>query len=130
MENYKTTDIEPAELTTYARWVKDKGGRLVAINGYINDNNENIVAYTFEYEDLRETAFIRNVNEIPTLTNDYKGAAQWFEEEIEEVMKVKFIGLEKSGRLFLPEEFKEGEGQILVMPLDELKKLKDKKGGN
>ena len=36
------------------------------------------------------------------------------------------MGLNRSGRLFLPEEFKDGEGQILVMPLKELKKLKEK----
>ncbi|MFY9277131.1 MAG: NADH-quinone oxidoreductase subunit C, partial [Clostridium sp.] len=57
-------------------------------------------------------------------TSIYIGAA-WFEEEIEEVMPVKFIGLKRSGRLFLPDEFKNGEGKILVLPLNELKKLKD-----
>ena len=62
---------------------------------------------------------------ISTVTNIYKGA-QWFEEEIQEMMPLKFEGLIFSGRLFLPEEFKEGEGQILIMPLNELKKLKDK----
>ena len=41
-------------------------------------------------------------------------------------MPVKFVGLNAGNRLFLPEEFKEGNGQILVLPLDELKKLKDK----
>ena len=40
------------------------------------------------------------------------------------MMPLKFEGLIFSGRLFLPEEFKEGEGQILIMPLNELKKLK------
>ena len=34
------------------------------------------------------------------------------------------LGLVK-GRLFLPDEFKNGEGKILVLPLNELKKLKD-----
>ena len=42
------------------------------------------------------------------------------------MMNMKFDGLNRSGRLFLPEEFKDGEGQILVMPLSELKKYKDK----
>ena len=41
------------------------------------------------------------------------------------MMPLKFEGLIFTGRLFLPEEFKEGEGQILIMPLNELKKLKD-----
>ena len=42
------------------------------------------------------------------------------------MMHMSFNGLNRSGRLFLPEEFTDGEGQILVMPLDELKKYKDK----
>ena len=40
-------------------------------------------------------------------------------------MPVKFEGLVFSGRLFLPDELKSGEGKILVLPLNELKKLKD-----
>ena len=102
-----------------------RDGRLVCINGYINDEGENIVVYTVEYDDVREILRLENVNELPTATGVYKGAA-WFEEEIEEVMPLKFIGLERIGRLFLPEEFKDGEGKILVLPLEELKKFKDK----
>ena len=103
----------------------DKEGRLVAINGYIDKEGANVVVYTFEYENVREICCIKGQSEIPTLTNIYKGA-QWFEEEIQEVMPIKFIGLEAGSRLFLPEEFSEGNGQILVLPLDELKKLKEK----
>ena len=82
------------------------GGRLVCIN------------------EIREILKLEDQSEIPTATSIYIGAA-WFEEEIEEVMPVKFIGLKRSGRLFLPDEFKSGEGKILVLPLNELKKLKD-----
>lgn len=129
MENYRTENVNVSDLIAYAKEVKDKGGRLVAINGYINDENKNVVAYTFEYENIRETKFVKDESEIPTLTGIYKGGTQWFEEEVEEMMPLKFIGLEKSGRLFLPEEFENGEGQILVMPLEELKKYKEVKGG-
>ena len=83
-----------------------RDGRLVCINGYINDEGENIVVYTVEYDDVREILRLENVNELPTASGVYKGAA-WFEEEIEEVMPLKFIGLERIGRLFLPEEFKD-----------------------
>ena len=94
-------------------------------NGYVNKEKTNIVVYTLEYDDVRGQYRIIGEDRIPTLTNIYKGA-QWFEEEIQEMMPVKFDGLEFSGRLFLPEEFKNGEGQILIMTLEELKKLKDK----
>lgn len=100
------------------------GGRLVCINGYINEQGQMIVVYTIEYDEIREILKLEDQSEIPTATSIYIGAA-WFEEEIEEVMPVKFTGLKRKGRLFLPDEFKNGEGKILILPLDELKKLKD-----
>lgn len=100
------------------------GGRLVCINGYINEEEQMVVIYTIEHDEVREILKLENQREIPTSTSIYIGAA-WFEEEIEEMMPVKFIGLKRSGRLFLPDEFKNGEGKILVLPLNELKKLKD-----
>lgn len=99
-------------------------GRLVCINGYIGEEGQMVVVYTVEHDEVREILKLADQREIPTATSIYKGAA-WFEEEIEEVMPVKFIGLKRSERLFLPAEFKNGEGKILVLPLNELKKLKD-----
>ena len=100
------------------------GGRLVCINGYINEQGQMIVVYTIEHDEIREILKLEDQSEIPTATSIYIGAA-WFEEEIEEVMPVKFTGLKRKVRLFLPDEFKNGEGKILILPLDELKKLKD-----
>ena len=99
-------------------------GRLVCINGYINEEGQMMGIYTIEHDEVREILKLEDQREIPTATSIYIGAA-WFEEEIEEMMPVKFIGLKRSGRLFLPDEFKSGEGKILVLPLNELKKLKD-----
>lgn len=125
MSNSIKEEISKEILISKVQKVRDKGGRLVAINGYINKDKNNVVVYTVEYDNVRNHYHIIGENIIPTLTTIYKGA-QWFEEEIQEVMPVKFDGLESSERLFLPEEFKDGEGQILIMSLDELKKLKDK----
>ena len=107
-----------------SREVREKEGSLVAINGYVNKEKSNIIVYTLEYDEFRKHYHIEGENILPTITNIYKGA-QWFEEEIQEVMPVKFEGRVFSGRLFLPDEFKEGQGQILIMPLNELKKLKN-----
>lgn len=125
MGNNIINEISKENILTIVKNIRDKGGRLVAINGYVNKEKTNIVVYTLEYDDVRGQYRIIGEDRIPTLTNIYKGA-QWFEEEIQEMMPVKFDGLEFSGRLFLPEEFKNGEGQILIMTLEELKKLKDK----
>ena len=118
-------EIQKTEIISKVQEARNNGGRLVAINGYVDKDKNNVVVYTLEYHDVRKHYHVKGENKLPTITTIYKGA-QWFEEEIQEVMPLKFDGLVFSGRLFLPEEFKEGEGQILIMPLDELKKLKDK----
>ena len=124
MKKIITEKISKDEIVKKVREVREKEGRLVAINGYVNKEKSNIIVYTLEYDEFRKHYHIEGENILPTITNIYKGA-QWFEEEIQEVMPVKFEGLVFSGRLFLPDEFKEGQGQILIMPLNELKKLKN-----
>ncbi len=125
MENIFTEEITKEKILEKVKEVWDKQGRLVAINGYVNSEGNNVVVYTLEYDNIRMHYQVKNESVLPTSTVIYKGA-QWFEEEIQEVMPLTFDGLKASGRLFLPEEFKDGAGQILVMPLDELKKLQNK----
>ena len=124
MGSITVEEIQKKDIVSKVQDVKDKGGRLVAINGYVDAEKNNVVVYTLEYDEVRRHYHVKGENILPTVTNVYKGA-QWFEEEIQEMMPLKFEGLIFTGRLFLPEEFKEGEGQILIMPLNELKKLKD-----
>ena len=125
MNKITIEEINKEEIISKVKDVREKQGRLVAINGYVDNEKNNVVVYTLEYDDFRKHYKVKGESILPTVTNIYKGA-QWFEEEIQEMMPLKFEGLIFSGRLFLPEEFKEGEGQILIMPLNELKKLKDK----
>lgn len=124
MGNISVVEIQKKEILSKVQEVRDKGGRLVAINGYVDNEKNNVVVYTLEYDDFRKHYKVSRESILPTVTNIYRGA-QWFEEEIQEMMPLKFEGLIFSGRLFLPEEFKDGEGQILIMPLNELKKMKD-----
>ena len=124
MGSITVEEIQKKDIVSKVQDVRDKGGRLVAINCYVDAEKNNVVVYTLEYDEVRRHYHVKGENILPTVTNVYKGA-QWFEEEIQEMMPLKFEGLIFTGRLFLPEEFKEGEGQILIMPLNELKKLKD-----
>ena len=124
MGSITVEEIQKKDIVSKVQDVRDKGGRLVAINGYVDAEKNNVVVYTLEYDEVRRHYHVKGENILPTVTNVYKGA-QWFEEEIQEMMPLKFEGLIFTGRLFLPEEFKEGEGQILIMPRNELKKLKD-----
>lgn len=125
MGNISIEEIQRSDIILKVQEVRDKEGRLVSINGYINESKKNVVVYTVEYDNVRKHYRVTGEEVLPTITSIYKGA-QWFEEEIQEMMPLKFEGLIFSGRLFLPEEFKSGEGQILIIPLNELKKLKDK----
>ena len=124
MGNITIEEISKNDIVSKVQEVRDKGGRLVAINGYVDAEKNNVLVYTLEYDYVRRNYHVKGEKVLPTVTNVYKGA-QWFEEEIQEMMPLKFEGLIFSGRLFLPDEFKDGEGQILIMPLNELKKLKD-----
>lgn len=96
--------------------------RLIIINGYVDKEKKPIVSYSFLKRNELISYYIRGENEIPSVTPIYKDLATWCEEEIEEVMPVKFNGLNRGGRLFLPEEF-EGKGEILILPLEELKNM-------
>lgn len=126
MHDFKKIEITSKDITRIAKEMLCKKRRLVIMNGYINENKENVICYNFDIDGTIDTYTIVGEKEIPSITEIYEASARWCEEEIEEMMEVRFIGLNRSGRLFLPEEFKEGEGQILIMPLEELKKLKEK----
>lgn len=96
--------------------------RLVIMNGYIDEQGEYCIAYNYDVDgDLVTYLCKSDKPNFKSITSIYGGSAQWCEEEICEMMPVSFDGLEKSGRLFLPDDF-DGSGQILVLPLSELKK--------
>ena len=129
MHDFKGIEISKDEILEVAEKNFQDRNRLIIINGYINTEKQNVVAYNFDVNGDVITYLVKGENELPSLTEIYGESARWAEEEIEELMPVKFTNLNKSGRLILPEDFKEGEGQILVMTLSELKKLKNNKEG-
>lgn len=129
MHDFKGIEISKDEILEVAEKNFQDRNRLIIINGYINTKKQNVVAYNFDINGDVITYLVKGENELPSLTEIYGESARWAEEEIEELMPVKFTNLNKSGRLILPEDFKEGEGQILVMTLSELNKLKNNKEG-
>ncbi|MEO2507070.1 NADH-quinone oxidoreductase subunit C [Clostridium paraputrificum] len=126
MHDFNGIEIKKEDLLDSVKTMYKEKRRLVMINGYINENKENVIAYNFDVNGDITTYLVKGEEVLPSITPIYSASARWAEEEIEEMMNMKFEGLDRSGRLFLPEEFKDGEGQILVMPLSELKKYKDK----
>ena len=112
--------ISKDELVDIAKKFHSERRRLVMMNGYVDAEGQNVVAYNFDFDGHLKTYQVKGEKVVPSLVPVYKGTVQWCEEEICELMDIEFEGLEKSNRLFLPEEF-DGSGHILVMPLDELK---------
>lgn len=126
MHDFDGVEVTKEEIINVAKNMFSEKRRLLIINGYINEEGQNVIAYNFDLGGPVRTYLLKGESRVASITSVYGGSARWCEEEIEEMMNVKFEGLDRSGRLFLPDEFKDGEGQILVMPLEELKKYKDK----
>ena len=120
MVQNEIVEIKIEELIPLAEKFLKEERRLVIMNGYVDVNGENVIAYNFDIDGHIRTYLLKGEKVVPSLTPLFAGSAQWCEEEICEMMEMKFEGLEKSGRLFLPEDF-DGTGQILVIPLNELR---------
>ena len=66
---------------------------------------------------------------MPSIAPIYDLAAEWPERELVELMDITFEGLDTSKRLFMPDNMLDGQGQIIVTPMDELiDKAHGKKG--
>lgn len=113
-------DITKEQIIKIAEEKKRNGCFLTVIVGYHDKDGKPVIAYSYDSNGDIETYKCSNENVLPSITPVYGAAAEWFEEEISELMEVKFEGLEKKDRLFLPEEF-DGSGQIIVTPLSELR---------
>lgn len=115
--------IKNEEVVKTAEAMKSNGNSLVVITGYVEKDGQPVICYSYDSGGNIETYKVTGESSIPSITGVYGVAAEWFEEEIEELMEVEFKGLERKGRLFLPDEF-DGSGQIIVSPMSELKKGK------
>jgi Ni,Fe-hydrogenase III component G len=125
MHKFDAEYVTKEQLLPLVQRMLEEKRRLVIMNGYVDKEGNNVIAYNFDFDGDIKTYLCKGYSSIPSITPIYSASAQWCEEEITEMMPIEFEGLTKSGRLFLPEEF-DGTGQILVMPLSELKKAADK----
>jgi len=116
-------EIKKEEIISIAGQKKESGCPLVVIVGYMDKEGKPVIAYSYDVGGEIETYKCIGENKLPSITGIYGVAAEWFEEEIEELMEVEFEGLQRKGRLFLPDDF-DGSGQIIVLPMSELTKKK------
>lgn len=121
MQEFKSYEIKKEDIVPLAERMKGEGRRLLMIQGYIDKTGKNVVAYQYEVGSSIESYKINEVSELPSISHIYDLAAAWPEEELYELMGIKFEDLNMRGRLFLPDTMLDGQGQIIVTPLSELR---------
>lgn len=121
MQEFKSYEIKYDEIETIALKMKNAGRRIVMIQGYVDSEGENVVCYQYAVDNCVESYYIKGQTELPSISHIYDLAAAWPEEELFELMDIKFHGLQMKGRLFLPDTMLEGQGHIIITPLSELR---------
>ena len=121
MQAYQVISISAAEVLPTAQKMHDAGRMLVMIHGYVDQEGQKVVSYEYATEQGITSYSVSGAEELPTISGVYDAAAAWPERELNELIGMEFTGLDTSSRLFLPDNLLEGEGHILVTPLEELR---------
>ncbi len=123
MQEYKRTDIGKDQIVPVAEKMRKAGNYLVMIHAFLNKDGQIDISYDYAVDPAIESYHVVGEMKVPSIGEIYDTAATWPEREINEIFGVEFEGLDVSKRLFLPEDMLEtqGKGQIMVMPLSELR---------
>ena len=122
MQTNKKTMITKDQIVPIAKEMREKGVQLIMIHGYLDDAGMPVISYEYSMGPMVDSYEVRGERSVPSIESIYDLAAQWAEREISELIDVTFEGLDTSKRLFMPDNLLEGNGQILVTPLSELRK--------
>lgn len=122
MQTNKKTMITKDQVVPVAQKMRADGVQLIMIHGYLDNDGTPVISYEYSMGPEVDSYEVRGEHVLPSIEPVYDLAAQWAEREINELIGVKFEGLDTSKRLFMPDNLLEGNGQILVMPLAELRK--------
>ena len=123
MQEYKRTDIGKDQIVPVAERMRKAGNYLVMVHAFLDKDGQIDISYDYAVDPAIETYHVVGEMKVPSIGDIYDTAATWPEREINEIFGVEFEGLDVSKRLFLPEDMLEtqGKGQIMVMPLSELR---------
>ena len=120
MQEYKKISITKEEVVPTAKRMRESGYALAMIHGFLNDQGKPNISYEYEVGSAIESYTVDGEDVLPSIADIYDLAAEWPEREINELMGMTFEGLDTSKRLFLPETMMDGQGQIIVTPMDKL----------
>lgn len=123
MQEYKKILITKDQIVPIAERMRKEGRYLVMIHGFIDKDGQMDVSYDYAVDPAIESYHVVGETKLPSIGDIYDTAATWPERELNELFAIEFEGLDMSKRLFLPEDMLEtqGKGQIMVMPLAELR---------
>lgn len=122
MQNYTRISITAEEIVPTAEKMREEKRLLVLIHAYLEKDGTPVITYDYDDGPNILSYEVRGEKIVPTISHIYDAAAEWPEREINELMDITFEGLDVSKRLFLPDNLLEGKGQILVTPIDELRR--------
>jgi hypothetical protein len=130
MQEYKKIVISKDQIVPIAEKMRKEGRLLVMIHGFINEEGLMDVSWDYAVDPVIESYHVVGETSFPSIESIYDVAAAWPERELNEIFAIEFEGLDTSKRLFLPEDMLEtqGKGQIMVMPLSELREKNEYKG--
>lgn len=123
MQTNQKTMITKDQIVPIAEKMKADGIQLIMIHGYLDDDGMPVISYEYSLGPVVDSYEVRGEKVLPSIEPVYDLAAQWAEREIAELIDVTFEGLDTSKRLFMPDNLLEGNGQILVTSLKELREL-------
>jgi len=121
MQTNQKIQLTKAEVVSVAEKMRAEGRLLVMIHGHLEADGTPVVSYDYDDGANLLSYEVRGESVLPTISHVYDQAAAWAEREINELMAISFEGLDCSQRLFMPDNMLDGQGQILVTPLNELR---------
>lgn len=120
MQDYKIVEITRDEVLSTARKMRENGVFLAMIHGHMENDGCPVIAYEYEVGTGIESYQVSGERVLPSISGIYDAGAEWPEREIMELMDVVFEGLDASKRLFMPESMIDGQGHIIVTPMEQL----------
>ena len=121
MQTNQKIELTLDQIVPTAEKMRAEGRLLVLIHGHREKDGTPVVTYDYDDGPNLLSCEIRGQEILPTISHIYDQAAAWAEREINELLGFTFEGLDCSQRLFLPDNLLDGQGQILVTPLNELR---------
>lgn len=121
MQTNEIINITKDQVVSTAEKMRSEGRLLVMIHGHLENDGSPVVSYDYDDGANLFSYEVRGESSLPTISHIYDAAAAWAEREINELLPITFEGLDCSQRLFLPDDMLEGQGQITVTSLKDLR---------